>query len=119
MTLVRPSAVVTLDGQRLTSAEGAVIGVRIRLGMGPAHDQAECFCWPSSKFDSASPGSTLAIALGNAGDEADVFTGEVTGLRLTPDAIAIEGLASSVALSRTFVSQTFLDLSVADIARPR
>jgi hypothetical protein len=117
MTLARPSAVVTVDGRRLTSAEGAVRRVRVRLGMGPAHDDAECFCWPSSKLKSAAAGSTLAIALGPAGDETDVWTGEVTGVRLAPDGVALEGLASSVALSRTFVSQTFVDLSFADVAR--
>jgi hypothetical protein len=117
MTLLRPSAVVTLDGQRLTSAEGAVLRVRVRLGMGPAHDDAEVFCWPSSKLKSAAPGSTLSIALGAAGSETDVFAGEVTSVRLTPDGLALDGLAKSVALSRTFVSQTFLDLSIADIVQ--
>jgi hypothetical protein len=47
MTLLRPSAVLTLDGKRLTSAEGAVLRVRVRLGM-PANQGIECFCWPSS-----------------------------------------------------------------------
>lgn len=117
MTLLRPSAVVTLDGKRLTSAEGAVLRVRARLGMGPAHDEVECFCWPSSKLKSAAPGSTLAVALGGSGSEIDVFTGEITGVRLTPDGLALEGLANTIALSRTFVSQTFLDLSIADIVQ--
>jgi hypothetical protein len=117
VTLGRPSAVVTVDGRRLTSAEGAVVRVRVRLGRGPAHDDAECVCWPSSKLASASAGSTLAIALGNAGDETDVWTGEVMGVRRAPDGLALEGLAASVALSRTFLSQTFVDLSIADVVR--
>ena len=117
MTLGRPSAVVTVDGRRLTSAEGAVVRVRVRLGRGPAHDDAECICWLSSKLASASAGSTLAIALGNAGDETDVWTGEVTGVRRAPDGLALEGLAASVALSRTFLSQTFVDLSIADVVQ--
>ncbi len=117
MTLTRPSAVVTLDGRRLSAAEGAVVRVRVRLGMGPAHDEAVCCCWPSSKLKDASAGSTLVVALGDAGDETDVWTGEVTGVRLTSDGVVLEGLASSVALSRTFVSQTFLGLSISDIVR--
>jgi hypothetical protein len=117
MTLVRPSAVVTLDGRRLTSAEGAVLRVRVRLGMGPAHDAVEIFCWPSSKLNAASVGSTVTVALGTVDSEADVFTGEITGVRLTPDAIALEGLATSVALSRTFVSQSFISVSVADVVQ--
>ena len=117
MSLVRPSAVVTLDGQRLTSAEGAVLRVRVRLGMAPAHDQVECFCWPSSKLNSAAPGSSLAVALGDAGNETDVWTGEVSSVRLTADGIVLEGLASTIALSRTFVAQGFLDVSVADVVQ--
>ena len=98
MTLVRPSAVVTLDGRRLTSAEGAVLRARVRLGMGLAHDAAEIYCWPSSKLKDASVGATVSVALGDAGGEADVWTGEVTDVRLTPDGVALEGLASSIAL---------------------
>jgi hypothetical protein len=109
--------VVTVDGRRLTSAEGAVVRVRIRLGRGPAHDDAECICWPSSRLASTSPGATLAVALGNAGAETDVWTGEVTGVRRAPDGLALEGLATSVALSRTFLSQTFLDLSIPDVVQ--
>ena len=117
MTLQRPSAVVTLDGTRLTSAEGAVLRLRVRLGMGPAHDAVELFCWPSSKLSAASVGSAAVVALGTAGEEADVWTGEITSVRLTPDGIALEGLAGSIALSRTFVSQSFVSVSVADVVQ--
>ncbi len=117
MTLAHPSAVVTLDGRRLTSAEGAVMRARVRLGLGPAHDAADIFCWPSSKLKDASVGATLSVALGDAGSEAAVWAGEVTAVRLTPDGVALEGLASSIALSRTFTSQSFLGVSVADLVR--
>ncbi|MEP6999784.1 MAG: hypothetical protein ABI969_04860 [bacterium] len=117
MTLVRPSAVVTVDGKRLTSAEGAVMRVRVRLGMGPAHDSAEIFCWPSSKLKDAKVGAATTIALGTSGSEADVWTGEITGVRLTPDGVTLEGLASSIALSRTFTSQAFVSVSAADVVK--
>lgn len=117
MTLTRPSAVVTLDGQRLTSAEGAVARVRAHLGLGPAHDLVECVCWPSSKLKGAKPGGALTVALGPSDGETDVFTGEVSDVRRAPDGIVIEGLAATIVLSRSFVSQSFLDLSVADIVR--
>lgn len=115
MTLVRPSAVVTLDGRRLTSAEGAIMRVRVRLGVGPAHDSVDVFCWPSSKLKDANVGAALTVALGTKDSEADVWTGEVCGVRLTSDGVALEGLASSIALSRTFASQSFVEVSVADI----
>src|SRR6185503_13100198 len=117
MTLLRPSAVVTLDGKRLTSAEGAVMRTRVRLGMGPAHDAVEIFCWPSSKLKDAAVKGQLTVAIGPGGSETDVFTGEVTGVRLTPDGVALEGLASSIALSRTYTSQSFISLSIADIVQ--
>jgi hypothetical protein len=117
MTLTRPSATVTLDGQKLTSAEGAVLRVRVRLGRGPAHDSVEIFCWPSSKLKSAKVGSQATVALGPAGSETDVWTGEITCVRLTPNAIALEGLAPSVKLSRAFVSQTFVSVSVSDVVK--
>ncbi len=115
MTLTRPSAVVTLDGQRLTSAEGAVARVRVHLGLGPAHDLVEVFCWPTSKLTKAAPGGTLTVALGATGDEKDLLVGEVSDVRLAPDGVVIEGLAATIALSRSYVSQSFLDLSIADI----
>lgn len=117
MTLTRPSAVVTLGGQRLTSAEGAVARVRVHLGLGPAHDLVECFCWPSSKLKGAKPGGTLMVALGPTDGETDLFTGEVSDVRLAPDGVLIEGLAATIALSRSYVSQSFLDLSIADIVQ--
>jgi hypothetical protein len=85
--------------------------------MGPAHDAVELFCWPSSKLGAASIGSAAVVALGSSGSEADVWTGEITGVRLTPDGISLEGLAGTVALSRTFVSQSFVSVSVADVVQ--
>lgn len=117
MTLQRPTAVVTLDGRRLTSEEGAVLRVRVRLGMGPAHDAVEMFCWPSSKLATASVGSAATVALGTVGSEADVWNGEVVSVRLTPGGVALEGLAGSLVLSRTFVSQSFVSVSVADVVQ--
>jgi hypothetical protein len=115
MTLVRPSAVVTLNGKRLTSAEGAITRVRVRLGLGPKHDAVDIFCWPSSKLKDASLGAKATVALGSLGSESDVWTGEISGVRLTPDGVALEALAATIALSRTYMSQIFVSVSVSDI----
>lgn len=117
MTLVRPSAVVTLNGKRLTSAEGAITRVRARLGLGPKHDAVDIFCWPSSKLKDAALGAKVTLALGTAGSEKDVWAGEVSGIRLTPDGVALEALATSIALSRTYLSQLFNSVSVSDIVK--
>jgi hypothetical protein len=44
-----------------------------------------------------------------------VLTGEVSGVRITPDGIALEGLSASIALSRTYMSQSFISVSVSDV----
>ncbi len=117
MTLARPSAVVTLDGKRLTSAEGAITRVRVRLGVGPKHDAVDIFCWPSSKLKDAALGAKATVALGTVGSEKDVWAGEISGIRLTPDGVALDALATSIALSRTYLSQLFISVSVSEIVK--
>jgi hypothetical protein len=116
MALSRPRAILTLDGRRLSSAEAALLSLRVLHTLGE-HDTAEVVLWPSSKFAGARAGSRLAIAIGEEGSEADVWTGEVTGTAAGAEAVALDGLAATVALSRQRVSQTFLNQSVADIVR--
>jgi hypothetical protein len=116
MSLSRPRAVLTVGGRQLKSAEAALARLQVSLGLG-AHDAAALTVWPSSKLASTSSGDTLAIALGEDGSETDVWSGEVTEVSAGGDAILIDGLAATVALSRTRMSQTYLDQSVADIVR--
>jgi len=116
MALSRPRAILTLDGRRLTSAEAALVRLRVLLTLGE-HGPAEVVLWPSSKLAGAQPGSSLVIALGNEGNEVDVWTGEITGTAASADAVALDGLEGTVALSRRRVSQAYLNQSVADIVR--
>jgi hypothetical protein len=113
----RPRAVVTLDGRALTSAEAAVARLRVELGVGGAHDPAEVVVWPASKLAAATPGSALAIALGEEGEEEDVWAGEVAEVSAGPDGVVLDGLAGTVALGRERVSRTYLDQTVADVVR--
>ncbi|HEX6748282.1 MAG TPA: hypothetical protein VF092_13380 [Longimicrobium sp.] len=114
MSLSKPRAVVTLDGRSLTSAEAAVARIRVLLASG-AHDRAEVLAWPASKLTDATPGSTLALALGDEGDEEDVWSGEVVEVAAGEDGVALDGLAGTLELSRQRVSRTYLDQSVADV----
>ena len=116
MALSRPRAILTLDGRRLTSAEAALVRLRVLLTLGE-HGPAEVLLWPSSRLAAARPGARLAIALGSEGDEEDVWTGEITGTAAGADAVALDGLEATVALSRRRVSQAYLNQSVADIVR--
>jgi hypothetical protein len=106
--------VITLDGRSLTSAEAAVARVRVLLSAG-AHDRAEVLAWPASKLAAATPGSALALALGDDGDEEDVWGGEVVEVAAGGDGVALDGLAATIALSRQRISRTYLDQSVADV----
>jgi hypothetical protein len=114
VSLSRPRAVVTIDGRRLTSAEAALVRLRVALGFG-AHDAAELVVWPTSKFAGATAGAVMSIALGEDGDEEDVWAGEVVTVEAGADGVVIDGLASTVVLSRTRLAQTYADQSVADI----
>jgi len=117
MTLSRPRATVAIDGQTLSSAEGAIARLRVSLGFGPAHDALVLTLWPSSKFAAAGAGAAINVALGEAGDEMDVWTGTVVDVRAAADGVVIDGLASTAALAGARLSQTFLDQSVADIVQ--
>jgi len=91
--------------------------LHISLALGGAHDSAEVMLWSSSKLAGTGPGTRMAIALGEDGDVRDVWTGEVTAVSGGSDGVVIDGLAATLALSRSRVSQTYLDQSVADIVR--
>jgi hypothetical protein len=115
MTLVRPNAILTVAGRALSAAEAGLVRLRAQLSVGEAHDHVELFCWPASKLASASAGATLAVSLGPKDSEVDVLTGEVEAVRVSADAVVLEGMDASIALSRSFVGQSFLELSIADI----
>jgi hypothetical protein len=112
MTLA-PEATITLDGRRLTSAEAGIRRLVLTLSVDRDHDAAEVVLWRRSKLAAATPGATLAIAL----DGDDVWTGEVTEVERAADAVTLYGLATTVALSRRRISQTYTGQSVADIVR--
>ena len=116
MTLSRPSAVLTLDGRDLTAAAARLVWLRLSLGLG-LHDAAELAAGPESPLAGASPGSRLAVALGEEGEEETVWTGEVTEVAVTTRGARLAGLAATVALSRAWRSQTYLRQSAADIVR--
>jgi hypothetical protein len=117
MSLARPNALITLSGQNYSAAEAALVRMRVALSVRGAHDCVALTLWPSSKLASAQTGAKISIALGPSGSEADVWSGEVNAVAASPDALTITGLAATAALSRTRISQTYLDQSVADIVR--
>lgn len=112
----RPTATLTLDGRRLTAVEAGLLDLSLRRAHG-THDTLLVSLWPRSKLSAATPGSTLIVALGSDGSDEDVFTGEVTHARKSPEALLIEAHSATVALSRERKSTTYRDQTVADIVR--
>ena len=134
MTLPRPQATITLDGQRLTSAQAGLSRLRLDLGF-DTHDRAQLLLWPNSKLASAVPGKTLQIGLqtepppqgllaqasalaGLGGGDADaLWTGTVESVQTGARQVRIDGLASTAALSRQRRSATWAAQSVGDVVR--
>jgi hypothetical protein len=112
----RPSAIMTLSSRTLNAAEAGLASLQVTLGRG-VHDHVELRCWPRSKFGSASPGDALAIQLGVKDEEQDVWSGKVTRVDRTANALIITGHTPTAALSRERKAQTYVGQSVDDIVR--
>jgi hypothetical protein len=116
MKPARPSAHVTIAGRRLSAAEAALSDLSVWLGRF-SHDRVRLVVWPSSKFASAAPGSEMTIELGTEDNEEDVWAGNVSAVRSSPDAVCVEGLAPTAALSSERKSQTYINQGAADVVR--
>ncbi len=117
MSLTRPNAVITLDGQSYSSAEAALSRLSAWFSVRGSHDFVELKVWRDSKLTAATVGSKLSFAIGDKGSETDAWSGEVTSIESAADSVTISGLAATIALSRTRVVQTYVDQSVADVVR--
>jgi hypothetical protein len=117
MSLMRPNAKVTIAGRSLSAAEGAIVWLRVDLGLGSAHDGISLQCWPGSQFKSAAPGDEISVALGDKGSEKDVLAGEVLTVQQQPDGPLIDGVSATIALSRLFKTSSHVNPTVADVVR--
>ena len=117
MSLTRPNAAITLDGQSYSSAEAALSRLSARLSVRGSHDSVELKVWRNSKLTGATVGSKLCFAIGDSGTETDVWSGEVTSIESGAESVTLTGLAATIMLSRTRVVQTYVDQSVADVVR--
>lgn len=115
MTLSRPTAKIATSGQTLTAAEAALLRARVSLSVLGTHDAITLTVWRRSKLADLAAGDEVAIALGEVDDEIDVTKGTVAARLVHGSAIELEILAPTAALSRRFVSKTYLRQSVADV----
>jgi hypothetical protein len=111
----RPVAAIDIDGRELHADESALLRLAVDSLLG-CHDTVSMAFWPTSKFAGAQPGAKVKVRLGTKedGDE-DVCAGEVTAVRQAPDAVHIDAIAPTFALSRARKSQTYLSQAVGDI----
>ena len=112
---MRPNAKVSIAGRSLSAAEGAIVSLRVDLGLLNAHDGCRLVLWPNSKFAAAAPGDALSVALGDKDSEDDVLAGEVLAVRARPDGVVVEGVSATIALSRLFKSHSYVNPTVADV----
>jgi phage protein D len=117
MSLSRPSARLSIDGNARAADEAALLRLRVELTIGGSHDAASIELWPHSAFAGTAPGAQIEVALGERDSEAAVLTGKVNGRERTPRGVRLDVLASTAALSRTTKSQSYRGQSVADIVR--
>lgn len=59
----------------------------------------------------------MKIELGTDASEVDVWTGKITAVYVSPEAVYIEGLAPTAVLSSERKSQTYLNQGAADVVR--
>jgi prophage tail gpP-like protein len=112
-----PVARLEVDGRRLTSAEAAVGAVEIRLTLGGEHDSARVTLWSRSKLAGAAPEARAAIALGERDDPVEVWGGTLAMTEAGDRHVVLEGLSHTASLSRSRVTRTWQDQTVADIVR--
>lgn len=130
MSLSRPVATITLNGQRFSSAEAGLNSLRLDLGFN-THDRVLLSLWPDSELASAEPDTELQIGLsttadstalpssipGSTNDSDTVWSGRVEAVQRCAGAVQISGLASTAILSRVRRSATWSEQTVADIVR--
>jgi hypothetical protein len=112
----RPATHVTIAARRLSGAEAGLAGLSVSLGRF-SHDRSRVVLWPSSKFASVSTGSEMKIELGVEDDENVVWSGKVSALNFSPEAIVVEGLAPTAVLIGERKSQTYFNQGAADVVR--
>lgn len=115
MTVKRPTAALTLDGNRLTAAEAALSSLQVELGVGRVHDRFRASLGTLSPFADVAAGATAVVELGFGDELETVLTGTVTDVELHPWGLVVEGLAATLSLSRAHLGRSYVSQSAADI----
>lgn len=130
MSLSRPVATITLNGQQFSAAEAGLNSLRLDLGFN-SHDRVLLTLWPDSQLASAELDAELEIGLstaaesaallpslpGGADDSGTVWSGRVEAVQRSAGSLQIAGLSSTAILSQSRRSATWSEQTVADIVR--
>jgi hypothetical protein len=116
VSLGRPGAALTLDGDRLTAAEAALAALQVELGVGNAHDRFRAALGGISRFAGVAAGASAVVELGYGDDLETVLTGTVTSVERRPWGLVVEGLAATFSLSRTRLGRSYVSQTAGDIA---
>ena len=115
MSLSRPDAALTIDGDRLTATDAALAWLEVDLGVGRVHDRFRAALGNVSSFADTSADQPAVVELGFGDNLETVLTGTVTAVERHSSGVVLEGLASTATLSRTRVGRSYVSQSAADI----
>src|SRR5262249_20785670 len=115
MSLSRPEAALTIDGNRVTATEAALSWLEVDLGVGRVHDRFRAALGNGSSLADASTDQSAVVELGYGDDLQTVLTGTLTAVERHPWGIVLDGLASTATLSRIRVGRSYVSQSAADI----
>ncbi len=114
MTISRPDATISIDGQDLSLAESATATLFVVSTSTLAHDRATLTLGPGSPVLAVAPGARVEVSLGTSDLDA-VFTGAVARVAHQPWGTEVHALSASAALDAVRVGRAFRDQSIGDI----
>lgn len=114
MTISRPDATVSIDGQDLSLAESATATLFVVSTTTLAHDRATLTLGPGSPVLDIGPDARVEISIGTA-ELAAVFTGAVARVAHQPWGTEVHALSTSAALDAAHVGRAYLDRTAGDI----
>lgn len=116
MTLPRPDANLTVDGQAFSAAESGLSELQVELGLNGALDTATLVLSSLSPVVAVAPGAAIEIGLVVGGDETPVLVGSVVDSRRTPWGAVVVAQTEAAVLARAHLGRAYLAQTAAEIA---
>jgi hypothetical protein len=117
MTLLRPAATVTIDGQDLSLPESATAALTVVATTTGAHDQARLTLGPGSPVLEIEPAAKVEVSLGYGDDLQAVFSGTVARVAHQPWGTEVHALAATAALDTVRIGRAYVSRTAGDIAK--